>query len=135
MAKAVPGQTYGKVAEQVAAQRAIPVAGSPQSPTPAPPATAGGAGGGLPPALAAMMGGGGAPVPMPGEVTRLDAPSERPGEPITAGVPVGDGPGIEALGPMGMAGSPDDAILALRAAYSAYPSEELRAILELVDLA
>lgn len=31
-------------------------------------------------------------------VADLDAPSERPGEPVTAGLPVGPGPGPEALG-------------------------------------
>jgi len=31
-------------------------------------------------------------------VTPLYAPSERPGEPITSGIPMGEGPGPEALG-------------------------------------
>lgn len=33
-------------------------------------------------------------------VIPLDAPSQRPGEPVTAGAPLGPGPGPEALGPM-----------------------------------
>lgn len=33
-----------------------------------------------------------------GAVTPLFAPSQRPGEPITAGIPMGEGPGPEALG-------------------------------------
>ncbi len=39
--------------------------------------------------------GGGAPLP---PVTPLGAPTERPDEPVTAGAPVGEGPGLEALG-------------------------------------
>lgn len=39
--------------------------------------------------------GGGSPLP---PVTPLGAPSERPDEPVTAGAPVGEGPGLEALG-------------------------------------
>ena len=42
--------------------------------------------------------GGPNPAPLPGAVTPLDAPSARPNEPITAGLPVGGGPGPEAVG-------------------------------------
>ena len=35
--------------------------------------------------------------PMP-QVTPLSAPTERPDEPVTAGAPMGPGPGMEALG-------------------------------------
>ena len=35
--------------------------------------------------------------PMP-QVTPIGAPTERPDEPVTAGAPVGPGPGMEALG-------------------------------------
>lgn len=35
---------------------------------------------------------------MPGQVVPLDAPTQRPGEPLTAGLPHGPGPGPEALG-------------------------------------
>lgn len=31
-------------------------------------------------------------------ITPLYAPSQRPGEPITSGIPMGEGPGPEALG-------------------------------------
>ena len=131
MPNVAPGQTYGARAEQQAAQRAIPVGPPPRSATPAPPAPpaggAGGAGGGL----AALLGGGSGP--MPGDI-RLDAPSERPAEPVTAGMPMGAGPGVEALGPLGQAGSGEDVAMALRAAYEAYPSEDLRMILERLDL-
>jgi len=58
----------------------------------------------------------------------------RPDEAITAGMDMGAGPGSEALGGLGQVGSPDDAVMGLRAAYAVYPSEELRAILEAIDL-
>ena len=63
----------------------------------------------------------------------LDAPTQRPNEPVTAGLPVGAGPGLEA-NPFASIGSSDDAVIAIRAAYAAYPSEELRLILEGIDL-
>lgn len=42
-----------------------------------------------------------APFVGPDEVPNLSAPSSRPGEPLTAGLPVGAGPGPEVLQPMG----------------------------------
>jgi hypothetical protein len=51
--------------------------------------------------------GGGAPVP---QVTPFGAPTERPDEPVTAGAPVGEGPGPEAMG-MGDATPPEMATL------------------------
>lgn len=87
------GQPYGDRQEQIQAQQAIPL---PQ--------------GGRP----TMQGGGGAPAPAPGGppadpmasaveyarnfdpgVTPLTAPSQRPGEPVTAGLSLGPGPGPE----------------------------------------
>ena len=121
----VPGQTYGKQAEQVAAQRAIPMGPPPSASMPPPAAPAPGAaapGAGAPP-----------PMPMPGGLTPLDAPSERPDEPVTAGMAMGAGAGAEA-NPFSAYGDADDAALALRQAYAAYPSEDLRAILERMDL-
>lgn len=37
------------------------------------------------------------PGPQPGELTPLNAPSERPHEPITTGISLGEGPGPESL--------------------------------------
>lgn len=118
--RAATGQQYGKAGAQIAAQRAMPIAAPP------PPATGAPVGppAGGPPAP---------PVPPPGAVMPLDAPTQRPNEPITAGMAVGPGPGVEA-NPFSAVGSPDDAVLALRAAYSVYPSEELRMVLERIDL-
>lgn len=86
--KVAPSKQYGQAAAQAAAQRAVPLAGA-TSPGPMPT-------GGAPAA--------GAPAPrpmpgvMPGAVTPLDAPTQRPSEPLTAGMPMGPGAGPEALG-------------------------------------
>ena len=86
----VPGQTYGAAQAQQNAQRMVPMA---------PPSV------GLPPGPGGAMGGG-APSPgappgpagmPPGSLTPLDAPSERPNEPVTHGAALGPGPGPESL--------------------------------------
>jgi hypothetical protein len=79
--KAATGQEYGKAGAQIAAQRAVPIPA-------APPAQ----GGPTPP-------GGGAAGPMgpgPGDLP-FNRPTERPGEPLTTGIPSGPGAGPEAL--------------------------------------
>jgi hypothetical protein len=60
----------------------------------------------------------------------IDAPTGRPNEPVTAGAPMGPGPGPEVLGP-GVA--PDDMVARLRAMYLRAPSEDLRELLEGLD--
>ena len=99
-----PGQTYGKGAEQEAAQRALPMAG--QAPVPPP------GGAAAPPATGPGPGAGGA----------FSRPTDRPDEPMTAGVPMGPGPGPEALAMSQFAADPD---LAAMAAY--LPTLELLA--------
>lgn len=78
----VPNQPYGVAQQQQAAQAAIPMAGGP-------------------PIAAATSAPSSQPAPppsiMPGDLTSLGAPSARPGEPVTAGMPTGPGPGPEAL--------------------------------------
>lgn len=78
-----------------------------------------------------------AAVPVP-EPTALNAPSQFPDEPVTSGAPLGPGPGPEALAslaPMGPAAAPTDPIEAeLRELYLAYPTEELRELIEDWDL-
>ncbi len=80
---AAPNQDYGSATQQLAAQRIAPMGG--QEP--------------LPPA-AGLPSSGEAPQPsMPAFAgTDLNAPSERPGEPITHGVDIGEGAGSEILG-------------------------------------
>ena len=70
----LPNAGYGEQADFHAIQSGAPLAqapGVPSAPTPA----------GGPPSL-----------------TPLDAPTARPGEPVTAGAPMGPGPGPESLG-------------------------------------
>lgn len=56
-------------------------------------------------------------LPAPGSLVSLDAPSERPDEPLTAGLDIGPGPGSEVL-----AAPPvqDDALFDLRALVAEY---------------
>lgn len=81
---AAPHQTYGAVQAQMEAQRQVPMA-APPSPAAAPQAAPGA---GSPPAQP--------PIP-PGAHGPLERPTERPTEPVTAGAPLGPGPGPEAI--------------------------------------
>jgi hypothetical protein len=114
------GQPYGVRAEQVAAQRAIPMA-RPQTDSVGAPAQ----GGAAPPATQRASAPSG---PLAGQVVPLDAPSARPGEPITAGLSVGAGAGPEVLGPL--AGMSNDVAAELRAIFARFPTEEMRSLLE-----
>jgi len=83
----VPGQEYGRAAAQQMAMRNVPMASAPQQPampTPSAPQSA-------PQAPMAA--------PQPQTPLLWDHPNDRPGEPIHAGLPVGPGPGPEALAP------------------------------------
>lgn len=107
--RTAPGQQYGQAKQQADAQRAVPL---PQS---APPAVAQ-----PPPSTLA-----------PPEPGLLHAPSARPAEPVTAGLPIGAGPGPEAL--FG-AGRPDgDLLPSLYAAFRTAPSEGLRSAIETLE--
>ena len=75
-----PGQAYGEGAAQREAQQAVPMGGTPMPPPSAAPA---------PPQPEA-------PMPKPGEIPWL-SPTERPNEPISAGLSSGAGPGPESL--------------------------------------
>lgn len=57
----------------------------------------------------------------------LTAPSARPSEPVQAGLPMGPGPGPEALGTMGGA---EVTVETLRALRRRYPSPTLDAMLK-----
>lgn len=107
---AAKGQPYGAAKAQMDAQRALPVA------APAPPSTAG------PVAPSPATGPAGPPV------VPLTDPTARPGEPVTAGVPVGPGPN-------GVAGPAGDSDLRVRlgAMYQAFPTEEIRQLIEMLD--
>ena len=100
----VPGQTYGMGQEQMDLQRQMPAPNVQQPPPSRPPAP-------RPQTPAQAQQQPGAPVPAPGgeldiaalaqhlsgKLGLLEQPSERPNEPITAGLTRGPGPGPEAL--------------------------------------
>lgn len=68
----------------------------------------------------------------PPQVVPIDAPSQRPDEPVTAGLPFGPGPGPEALGVPAV--QPDDDIgIQLRNLYRQYPNNDLLALIEVLD--
>lgn len=98
-----PSTEYGQAAASIRAQQAIPMA-SPGVPAPPPPAAA------VPPPSATPA----APAVLPGQLPDLARPSERPHEPVSAGAPLGPGPGVEALG--ADAGRVSDLIAAAAAA-------------------
>lgn len=65
-----------------------------------------------------------APVPVVAPdvpITPLDAPTERPNEPLTAGLPVGPGPGPEVIG----LDVDDDLVATLRAIHAKWPSPDI----------
>lgn len=81
------GLPYGDRAKLIAAQRAVPMGPPPSAaPGPAAPST--------PP---------GAPAPEPGSLP-FTHPTQRPNEPVTAGLPMGPGPGPEAITGVGAGG-------------------------------
>ena len=84
---AAPNQPYGVAAEQKAAQNAIPIAPQQVSSAPAPTAPVQGGAPVAPPR----------PAVVPGTLPFLH-PTNRPDEPITAGMDFGPGAGSEALG-------------------------------------
>lgn len=101
-AQAATGQTYGEAGRQIAAQRAVPM--------------------GAPPTEQA------APRPRPGTLGAIGRRSERPGEPVTAGAPVGPGVGPEALGVASTTG--DAALDELRMIYQMFPNDDLADLLD-----
>lgn len=110
-----PSQQYGQRAAQLAAQRAMPMASGPAAPSPA--------AGPAPDVRTEAQN-----FQMP-QVTALDAPSERPGEPVTTGLAVGPGAGPEVL-----PGAPDDTIEQLRAVYRMFPTNDLRELIERAEM-
>jgi hypothetical protein len=112
---AVPNQGYGQAGAQLAAQKVVPMAGAPAPPVPAAPsaATVPGAGG----------------FATPSDTPSLTDPTQRPDEPLEAGMPFGPGPGPQA-GPAPMS----DVEARLRALYASHPTSELRDLIRQIDL-
>lgn len=107
---AATGQPYGQAGAQLAAQRAVPIASAPPLPEGEPPQWS-----------------------MP-QLPSLSGPSQRPDEPVTHGLPIGPGAGPAALtGLAPMPSANDDVELQLRAVYQAHPTEQLRALIEMLD--
>ncbi len=107
-----PSKEYGQGERLRAAQQTVPMAGTPSAP---PTAGAGGA----------------APVySRPSDTPNLTDPTQRPNEPLTAGLPFGAGPGPEAMGPPPMS----DVEARLRALYAVHPTTELRELIRMQEL-
>lgn len=68
--------------------------------------------------------------PPPGSLQSLTAPSDRPNEPLTTGLPIGPGAGPDALSPMPVR---DDALYDLRAMLAQFP--EYTGLARLIALA
>lgn len=105
----LPNAQYGEAAEYRTLQQSAPVAATPSVPS------------------------GGAPAPGPvgaGGVVGLDQPTANPAQPVTAGAALGAGPGPEALG---LPPEDDDVKMRLYAIYQAFPSADLKRLLEQMD--
>jgi hypothetical protein len=67
-------------------------------------------------------------------ITPLSAPTQRPDEPVTAGIDSGPGPGSEAMAPIAIApGSRDDMLLRLRAIASRFPNPVLLTLMRQME--
>lgn len=109
---AASGGPYGQMKQLEDAQRVIPLPSQPASPPPAPSTPGGG-------------------VAIPGQLGFTD-PTQRPNEPVTAGLPVGPGPGPEALN------LPDQSATTaaqLRTMYANVPAAQNNDFLRLLELA
>lgn len=107
--KATAAPTYGDKAAAQASLQAVPMA-------------SGASGGGAPPVVPT-----GPPPPVPGALP-FNRPSDRPNEPLTAGLPIGAGPG-----PGVMAPAVDPVIETLRAAARTSPNPAVFDLLEFME--
>lgn len=112
--KAATGLPYGEHKALIQAQQAVPLQ---SAATPAPSAT--------PP----VVGAGSPALPGQQDFTRA---TERPAEPVTAGLPIGAGPGPEVL-QANTQPSADIIGAQLRAIYAQYPNNDLLRVLQLHD--
>ena len=112
------GQEYGAAKAQAEAQAAQPVAGLPGVPNQSQLPGGGRAGGA---SERTQVG------PPQGMLPRLSDPTARPNEPITAGMPLGPGPGPDALTAYSF--GPEE-LSALRGVYLEHPNEDLRRLIE-----
>lgn len=129
---ATSGGVYGDRKETVDAQKAVPMAGGKPSTGPLPKGPVPNTGGGAPvPPTGAHAGTLMARQALP----NMTGPSGRPGEPVTAGLASGPGPGPEALGlPMGGPSAAQDLpeVEMLLAIYRQHPTAALGRLIERV---
>lgn len=111
-------QEYGQAGAQLASQRDIPIAASP---------TVGSATGaaGRPRTNGANTDG--SLGIQPGQIPSLSDPSVRPDEPLTSGLPIGAGPGPNALSTASF--GPEE-LSVMRAILLRYPNEDIRRQIE-----
>ena len=102
-ATAAKGQAYGEAGKQIAAQQAVPMGASPASMMPQ----------GI----------------VPGSMGALDRMTERPNEPITAGMDFGAGPSMAQAGIPIVAPGFNDAIEELKVLYRQFPNDDLANLL------
>lgn len=107
------GQPYGQASAQEAAQRAVPLPAAPRVQA-APPQPA--------------------PAALPGAAGPFTRATERPGEPLTAGLSIGPGPGPEAVvGRWGGLSQNDQLIAELKGLYGAFPSDDIARLLDYAE--
>jgi hypothetical protein len=70
---------------------------------------------------------------MPGSLGSFARPTERPNEPITAGVDYGAGPGSIEAGVNLVRAERENAMDEIRAIYQAFPSEELGMLIQFYE--
>jgi hypothetical protein len=111
----ISGMAYGQGQATMQQQQAAPMAGTS---APSAPST---------PSLAALAQG--------PAITGLNAPTERPDEPVTQGNPMGPGAGPEILNlPTAMPGELDDAVTALQTLFLQNPrNQDVRRALETME--
>jgi hypothetical protein len=98
-ATAAKGQAYGEAGKQIAAQQAVPMGASPTSM--------------MPQGIA------------PGSMGALDRMTERPNEPITAGMDFGAGPNTAQAGIPIVAPGFNDSLEELKVLYRQFPNTDL----------
>jgi hypothetical protein len=123
--KVAPSTQYGEGAKLQAAQRAMPLPDN----SGLPPQAASGAMQGAPPVQGPLLG---APNgPLPGELGAFDRATERPGEHVSTGLPVGPGAGPEV---MSQRANPNAQLgIQLRAMYRVNPNQDLLDLIQQFD--
>lgn len=98
-ATAAKGQTYGEAGKQIAAQKVVPMGASPSDVQ--------------------------KPVVQPGSLGGFNRPTERPNEPVTAGVNAGAGPSYAEAGLPQTSDSLDAVVQELNLLYRQFPNDDL----------